>query len=238
MPMSNKVSDSGEIPPGQGGLDEGQSLSLKLLVQEGRTAATKGLLHDFSNVMVGLCSLSENALDETEPGSALHDDMEIIRDSAVRAHQLIRRLARLNTTDIDQSALMDLGAWLANEADSIRSVLPKGSEVTLGKNGKTLLVMVRESTLRDFIMTITAKVASAARKRLIMEMMTGDAGEECVLRIKFGNSPAGQSPSALPRSSSPDGRILEHLARGLGGRCAMANTSGGGLLVELFLPKA
>jgi hypothetical protein len=156
----------------------------------------------------------------------------------VRAHQLIRRIATLNTTDFDDNGLIELGSWLANEADTLRSALPKGSEVALRSCGKTLLVMIHESLLRDFILTITANVANYARKRLTMEMEPGDGGSECSLRIRFSNSLAGQTPAALPRRSFPDARVLAELAKGMGGRCSMEDTPGGGLQVDLFLPKA
>jgi hypothetical protein len=238
MPMSIKVSKSDAAPHSEGdGYMEAGSLPRKLLVQEGRTAATKGLLHDFSNVMVGLCSLSENALDETEPGSPLHDDMEIIRDSAVRAHQLIRRIVTLNNIEEDEATLIELGVWLDNEAETLRATLPKGSEVNIHDGGKTTLLHIRETQLRDFILMITASVARSRRNRLTLEMDINSSGDDCILKSTFSDSQPGHFTNTPPGERMLNNMLMSAMAKAMGGSCKSNYCAAGSLHVTLHLPK-
>ncbi len=184
-------------------------------LQEGRTAATKGLLHDFSNVMVGLCSLSENALEETEPGSPLRDDMEIIRDSSVRAHHLIRRISALNSTDVQPPCLLDVAQWLSGEAETLRAILPKGSGVTMPDKTRAALVTASDSLLRDFLLTLVAAVARARpRERLSLLVTLEETADECLLAFVFSDTgPVADADRGIPRAA------LEELAALMKARC-------------------
>ncbi|GEM_PF-4427293 len=212
---------SSVTPPSETGDDPSEQPRLSpdalYRLQEGRTAATKGLLHDFSNVMVGLCSLSENALEETEPGSPLRDDMEIIRDSSVRAHHLIRRISALNSTDAQPPCLLDIAQWLSGEAETIRAILPKGSSVTMPEKTRAVLVTVSESILRDFLLTLVASVARARpRERLGLVVSLEETAEAC--RVTFVFSESG-SPGAGCGSCAVPCAALEELAALMQARC-------------------
>ncbi len=235
--MCMKVSDSHDNTPCSGDKDaKGEQVPLSLYVQEGRSAATRGLLHDFSNVMVGLCSLSENALDETEPGTALRDDMEIIRDSAVRAQQLIRRIVRLNSGEDEEKSLIEPGAWLANEAETIRATLPKGSELNIGSNSKGMLLHVNESCLRDFLLLVIARTARRNRERLRLDIKVEEQGDSCLLLLVF----SGAKPKGGARPDCGEmlhSAISRQLAKQMGGMCNIAEGSDGWLTISLSLPR-
>jgi hypothetical protein len=187
-------------------------------LQGGRTAATKGLLHDFSNVMVGLCSLSENALEETEPGSPLRDDMEIIRDSSVRAHHLIRRISSLNSTDVQPPCLLDIAQWLSGEAETIRAILPKGSGVTMPEKNRAALVTVSETILRDFLLMLVASVArSRPRERLCLLVTLEEMADACLLTFVF--SETGTAPGGGCGGCAIPCAALEELAALMKARC-------------------
>jgi hypothetical protein len=217
------------IPNSETGDDASASQELSIdslsLVQQGRTAATKGLLHDFSNVMVGLCSLSENALEETEPGTPLRDDMEIIRDSSVRAHHLLRRISTLNAAETQSPCLFDLGQWLAGEAETIRAVLPRGSEVVFPDKARSVLVTASESLLRDFILTLVAGVAQAhPRGRISMRATLSEKDDACVLAIAF--SEAGTERVKSCAKCAPPCEVLKELAARMNAECDCAAEEG------------
>ena len=235
MPMLNKVSDTSTDGCTEDAGTEIRDIAAAFLVQEGRTAATKGLLHDFSNVMVGLCSLSENALDETEPGSPLYDDMEIIRDSAVRAQQLIRRISTLNGDQSDEEALLDLVSWLRGESETLRAAMPKGSTVTLPGVGRTVLATIAEPPLRDFLLTVTtcfSKPASGAR--ILLDLDVSENDNDCILRMKFSGAGVTQADGATPGGAGLSA-AMSSLARRLGASSSLRLAEDGGVIIELAL---
>lgn len=216
----------------------GQTLSALLFIQQGRTCATRGLLHDFSNVMVGLCSLSENAVEETEKGTALHDDMEIIRDSAVRAHLLICRISALNNNEPDDPTLMDLATWLSNEAETIRATMPKGSEVTIAQtpNGRPVFVTVREYLLRDFLLMVTTNMSRRrpnSRLSLTINILTD--GRKRALQILLKDTQNPLDAAYMSGENELFNAILKDTATNLNATCTTGRSDDGSLSVTLSL---
>jgi hypothetical protein len=156
-------------PPDTSGAER-QRWLCRAIVQEGRAAATRGLLHDFSNVMVGLCSISENAVEDVPEDNPLHDDLAIIRDSSMRAYQLIRRIVQLNAVDPGEPDLIECRSWMAGELESLRAVLPKGSSVTVDESSPVLFLRTREDALRDAFMVLSLAAARRHRARVSLTL--------------------------------------------------------------------
>ena len=233
--MSHKVATP-ENNPRHAEKNAGETLSALLFIQQGRTAAIRGLLHDFSNVMVGLCSLSENAVEETEKGTPLHDDMEIIRDSSVRAHQLISRISSLNSNDPDDPTLMDLATWLGNEAETIRATMPKGSEVVIAPtaDGRPVFVTVREYLLRDLLLMMATNIARrrpGSRLSLVINILP--EGRKRLLKITLRDPQAPFDEAYLSGENELFRAILKSTAAELNTTCATALNEDGSLLLTL-----
>jgi hypothetical protein len=208
---------------------------VEFLVQQGRIAATKGLLHDFSNVMVGLCSLSENALDETEPGSPLYDDMEIIRDSAVRSRQLINRISTLNGTEATAPTLLDLVSWITAEADTMRAILPKCSALKLPDHGRTVLVNVHEQSLRDFLLMVTAALSGSRQNaRIDMEFSITETDDVCILGLSLSRAEA-EGVKLADLISVELSRALEVMAEKINAVCRVTRRTPNNVVFELAL---
>jgi hypothetical protein len=231
--VARKVHDEG---PDSAPQDERSAQKL-LRVQQGRAAATRGLLHDFSNVMVGLCSLSENALEETDPASPLHNDMEIIRDSAVRAHQLIRRIVTLNNPDDAEACLIDITSWLRNEAETLRALLPKGSDVIVAEIGRTVLVHVREDLLRDFIILAALDISRSQHSRISVQLGARVEGGLCHVDSLY-SFPRGGTDSAQLSAGLIDQATAAMMAKAMSGRHEVRTMPAGALCVSLALPLA
>ena len=178
--------------PAGGQNPDPQEWRCKAIVQEGRAAATRGLLHDFSNVMVGLCSISENAVDDLPEDNPLHDDLSIIRDSAMRAHQLIRRIVQLNSMEPAEPDLIECRSWLTAELESLRAVLPKGSEVAVDQQCPVLFLRSREDALRDSLLVLALAAARRHRSRVNLVLCVGtvDGGVE----LSITDRPADNNP--------------------------------------------
>jgi hypothetical protein len=234
MPMTHKVAAQDNHADD----NAGHALSSLLFIQQGRTAATRGLLHDFSNVMVGLCSLSENAVEETEKGTALHDDMEIIRDSAVRAHLLICRISALNNNEPDDPTLMDLPTWLSNEAETIRATMPKGSEVTIAPtaDGRPVFVTIREYLLRDFLLMVTTNISRRRpNSRLSLSIHIGQDVRKRTLQILLKDTQTPLDAAYMSGENELFNAILSETAANLNATCQTGRNDDGSLFVTLTL---
>lgn len=223
--------------PGDGAEPTPQDWLCRAIVQEGRSAATRGLLHDFGNVMVGLCSISENAVDDIPEDSPLRDDMEIIRDSSMRAYQLIRRIVQLNAVDPAEPDMLECRSWMAAELESLRAVLPKGSDVRLDRESTTAFVRVREDALRDTLLVFALAASRRHRERLNLTLAVHKQDGAVVLEVREELAGDGHPvvPDGSPSFDLPDDYV-DCCARKIGATGSMEYRGDGGATARLYLP--
>lgn len=133
---------------------------------ESRSAAMRSLLHDFNNIMVGLSAISDSVVNELPEDHPLQDELEIIRDSAQRAQELLRWLSKINSRFPDIVEQVELRDWLSGEAATLKALLPKGSEVIVEVPDENLQVRLIEEDLRDLLFVAAHDVALRAGARL------------------------------------------------------------------------
>ena len=201
-----------------------EEMSSEIIVCAARRAATRSLLHDFSNVMVGMCSMSENAMDEIAPGSPMRDDMEIIRDSALRARQIISRISVLNGSDDDFGpALVDLVNWFEGEADTIRSILPRGSVLKLPNESRTVLVNITSAFLRDYLVIFAACAKKVEPHRVNMEIGIREGDNGCEVAVTVSDI---DDPNDTPPYSEVAIRTLDGIAKKLNSKSEFIQGAG------------
>jgi len=225
-------------PPDTSGAER-QRWLCRAIVQEGRAAATRGLLHDFSNVMVGLCSISENAVEDVPEDNPLHDDLAIIRDSSMRAYQLIRRIVQLNAVDPGEPDLIECRSWMAGALESLRAVLPKGSSVTVDESSPVLFLRTREDALRDAFLVLSLAAARRHRARVSLTLAVRKGAGQVGFTVTDRALDAGSSPQAASLSSAaedlpPD--FAECCAQKLGGTWNIEDTADGARRVTMLIP--
>lgn len=126
----------------------------------------RSLLHDFNNIMVGLSAISDSVVNELPEDHPLQDELEIIRDSAQRAQELLRWLSKINSRFPDIVEQVELRDWLSGEAATLKALLPKGSEVIVEVPDENLQVRLIEEDLRDLLFVAAHDVALRAGARL------------------------------------------------------------------------
>jgi len=92
---------------------EAQVQHLRRMESIGRLAG--GVAHDMNNVLTAILTLAELQSQEAEPGSALHEDMETIAQSALRGQTTVRGLLRFARSDVSSLELLDLNTLIREE---------------------------------------------------------------------------------------------------------------------------
>ena len=216
-------------------LNEKLPLHKLLCIQSGRTAAMRGLLHNFSNVMVGLCSLSENALDDVPQDSPLREDMEIIRDSAIRAQQLIRKIVELNQ-EPGEPTLIDLDAWLEGETETMRAAMPKGSEVNVIRAPKGILIQTQPQTLRDLILVLISGIENCRKNRITIGIGAYECDNSaCEIRARLSDAHGSMADSA-PKNFAEFRKVVDTIAGSISGTVDKIPDADGSLTVSIRLP--
>jgi len=106
---------------------EDQLLQAQRMEAVGQLAA--GVAHDFNNVLTAVLGSSELLLLDTPVGSTTREEIEIIRDAATRAQDLIRQLLAFSARQVLQPVVLDLNALVDNVHKMLRRLI--GEDITL-----------------------------------------------------------------------------------------------------------
>ena len=119
------------------------------LWKENLSAITSGLVHDFSNSMAGIYSLSELYHDEMDPEHPRHEGMGQIKSHAMRAQRLVRRIVDMNREIAGDTSYHNLEVLIRDLEDIIRIILPKSAKVEFEFPDDELLVSLDEVAFRQ-----------------------------------------------------------------------------------------
>jgi len=88
-----------------------------------------GVAHDFNNVLTAILGSAELLMMDTPPGEHAREEVEIIRDAAVRAQDLIRQLLAFSARQVLQPVVLDLNALITDVGRMLRRLI--GEDLTL-----------------------------------------------------------------------------------------------------------
>lgn len=82
-----------------------------------------GVAHDFNNVLTAILGSAELLMLDTPRGGASREEVEIIRDAATRAQELIRQLLAFSARQVLQPAVVDLNDLVKNLGRMLRRLI-------------------------------------------------------------------------------------------------------------------
>jgi len=162
--------------------------------REGLSTLTNGLVHDFSNVMGGIYSLSELYHGMMEEDDPMAKGMEQIRRSAMDAQKLVRRIIDLHRETSASRSLHDLRLLLKDQVDLIQIIIPRSASLEVDNKGGPLPAFVEESGFRQTILNLCINARDAIGR--------GGKVKVRLRRVSKGNdimSEASAPPRKAPR---------------------------------------
>ena len=118
------------------------------LWKENLATITSGLVHDFSNMMAGIYSLSELYHSEMQLDHPRYEGMSKVKSNAMKAQHLVRRIVDLNREVSGEMAYNNLEVLIREHLDIIKIILPKSAKVALEFPDDELLVSIDEVAFR------------------------------------------------------------------------------------------
>ena len=98
--------------------------------REGLATLTNGLVHDFSNLMAGIFSISELYHGMMEKDDPMAKGMGQIKKSAMQAQKLVRRIIDLHREKQASRTIHDLRLLLKDQMDLVDIIIPRSAKVT------------------------------------------------------------------------------------------------------------
>ena len=107
---------------------EQQLLASQRLEAVGRLAG--GVAHDFNNVLTAVLGSTELLILDTPPGVANREELEIIREAATRAQDLIRQLLAFSSRQALKPVVLDLNHLVKNVGKMLRRLIGENIQFT------------------------------------------------------------------------------------------------------------
>ncbi|MFP6899826.1 MAG: ATP-binding protein [Opitutales bacterium] len=132
--------------------------------REGLSTLTNGLVHDFSNVMGGIYTLSElyhGMMAEDDP---MAKGMDQIKRSAMDAQKLVRRIIDLHRETSTSRSLHDLRFLLKDQIDLIKIIIPPSASLEVDNKGGPLPAFVEDNGFRQTILNLCINARDAIER--------------------------------------------------------------------------
>ncbi len=127
---------------------------------QSRIAAINGLLHDFSNAMMGICALSEFSLNSLDPDNPLKSNLKLISENATKAQNMMRSIAEINRSKPNVHNLADLSQLVPQQEKLLRVVLPGGASLHVDAPNSILPVRIDESSFKQVLLHFALNAGS------------------------------------------------------------------------------
>ena len=217
-----------------------------------------GVAHDFNNVLTAILGSSELLLLDTPRGATNREEIEIIRDAATRAQDLIRQLLAFSARQVLEPAVIDLNALVKNLGRMLRRLI--GEDLTLATELAPDLGAVRvdpgqvEQVLVN--LAVNARDAMPDGGRLTVRTANVDAAESGELAsgryvlVEVSDTGTGMDAATLARAFEPFFTTKERgkgtglglasaygIVRQSGGQITVSSTPGAGTTFRIHLPR-
>jgi len=129
--------------------------------REGLATLTNGLVHDFSNLMAGIYSISELYHGMMEKDDPMANGMGQIRKSTMQAQNLVRRIIDLHREKPATRVIQDLRLLLKDQLDLISIIIPRSAKIVTDFGKESLPAFLEETGFRQVILNLAINARDA-----------------------------------------------------------------------------
>lgn len=133
---------------------------LKVQKTEAISVLAGGIAHDFNNILASLIGFTELALDDTEKGSAIEDNLQEAYYACKRAEELVKQILNFTRQTNGENKPIKINLVAKEVLKFIKSAIPATISITKQIRGDTL-VMGDPATIHHVFMCLCTKAALA-----------------------------------------------------------------------------
>ena len=132
--------------------------------REGLATLTNGLVHDFSNLMAGIYSISELYHGMMEKDDPMAKGMGQIKQSAMQAQKLVRRIMDLHREKPASRTIHDLRLLLKDQMDLVDIIIPRSAKISTDFESETMPAFIEETGFRQVILNLVINARDAIER--------------------------------------------------------------------------
>ncbi|MSU51747.1 MAG: response regulator [Opitutus sp.] len=222
-----------------------------------------GIAHDFNNILTAILGNAEIARFENDRGRPALVFLEKIKESGLRARDLVRRILAFSRPDESRPQRSVVQPLVEEAIELMRSIFPANVELALREHGPVPMIEIDPVHLHQVLLNLGTNAWHALGNRPgRIEFLLGEAtvvagkpgphpdlAPGLYARIAVTDNGRGIAPELLPRIFDPffttkgpgEGTglglsVVHGIMRGCGGAVVVQSTLGIGSTFELFFP--
>ena len=125
---------------------------------------TNGLVHDFSNLMGGIFSLSELYLSQVSEEDSMYEGLTHIKKNTMQAQKLVRRIIDLHREPENQRSLIDIDSVCKDQVELAKVVIPKQMTFEVNFLGRSTPVYLDEVLFRQTLLNLILNARDACER--------------------------------------------------------------------------
>lgn len=146
--------------------------------KENLATITSGLIHDFSNVMAGIFSLSELYSSSLEEDHPWKKGMTQIMESSRQARKLVRRIIDLNREQSGAKNYFNIETLITDQLDLMKAVMSRQTKIVTDLTGEELPVYLDDVSFRQTILNLALNSRDAIEKDGLIRIKVRKVGAD------------------------------------------------------------
>jgi len=123
-----------------------------------------GIAHDFNNILGAIIGYTELVLDDTIPGTLIHQNLENILNAAQRAAELVRQILAFSRQSGQQRQPVILGNIIQEALKLLRSSLPATIDIRESIQAETGTILGDPTQIHQIMMNLAANASHAMKE--------------------------------------------------------------------------
>ena len=180
--------------------------------REGLATLTNGLVHDFSNLMAGIFSISELYHGMMEKDDPMLNGMGQIKKSAMQAQKLVRRIIDLHREKSATRSIHDLRLLLKDQMDLVGIIIPRSQKIVTDFGTDAIPSFIEETGFRQVILNLAINARDAIERngRIRISLKKVKRGQEIMKGATGGPHLAKTNGAEISLSDNGQGIAHEH----------------------------
>jgi len=181
--------------------------------KESLATLTSGLVHDFSNIMAGIYSLSELYHESMDQDHPWYQGMSQIKKNSREAQELVRRIIELNRESANQRSIQDIESLIKEQLHLFKIILPKFSNLKTCFTDQELPVYIDDVGFRQVLLNfaMNSRDACGDTSEVTIEVRRVQQGEKILEYAHEGCCNAVSEGVEIQISDNGQGISEQHL---------------------------
>lgn len=152
-----------------------------------------GIAHDFNNILGGIMGYVELMLEDAEPGSYLHDDLNEMRNACQRGKDLILQILTFSRQDRTTKVPLSFTSIVKESLKLLRPVMPSNIEIDCQLDKDIPHVLADATQIHQIMMNLCTNAYHALEREnawirvRLAQVVLGDSFQGIQPNLPFGN---------------------------------------------------